>query len=363
MCGPRRIGRIAAALALLAIGCGRQTGNPSPLPPSSKSMAPAPSKPKSAKVDVNQAMSQAKQAFRVGNLAATELLVNDVLVADPSHREGLLLSATLAQRQAQESSRPANSPLFLKSVETMRKLIATYPTLTDEERVIAGTAFYNAACTHAIEGDSAQAVEALQEAFKIGFNRVDLLDTDDELDPLRRLPEFERLQKTVERAHVVSQLARNKEKALSFDFALPDLSGKTVRRADIKAKLLAVHLWGTWCVPARKEIPQLNALQKQFGEEGFAVVGIAFEGSEGDAAKQSVRTFHEQHEVEFTSLMGDEATLAKVPEFAGFPTLLFLDSAGKVRYRVSGYLPFTALETLVTALLDDLNAPAPAPPK
>ena len=359
---PRRL--IPALIATLVIGCSRPTKTPSTAPGNTPSTAPGrpfPAAPKvAAKIDAPKVIGQARRALQAGNLSAAELLVGDVLAAEPLNRAGLLLAATVAQRQAQEATRPNNSPLFLKSAEAVRTLVTTYTTLTDEEKTVAGTTLYNAACTLSLDGEGARAVETLIEAFKAGFGRIDLLDTDDELDPLRKLPEFQGLQKTVERAHVLTQLAHNKDMTFPFDFALPDVDGKTVRLADFKGKVTLLQFWGTWCVPSRKQVPHLIALEKQFGDEGFAVVSIAYESGEGNAAKRAVRTFDEQHEVEYPSLIGDDATLARIPDFAGFPTTLFLDREGKVRYRVTGYLPLAVLETVVTTLLDELKArPAP----
>ena len=55
-------------------------------------------------------------------------------------------------------------------------------------------------------------------------------------------------------------------------FTAPD--GKPMTLADRKGKVLLVNLWATWCAPCRKEMPDLDALQKSHGGDQFEVVAI-----------------------------------------------------------------------------------------
>jgi thiol-disulfide isomerase/thioredoxin len=69
---------------------------------------------------------------------------------------------------------------------------------------------------------------------------------------------------------------------------LPELSfsdgeGKTVRLADFRGRSVLVNLWATWCVPCRKEMPALDALEAKLGGPGFTVVAINLDT--GDSAK------------------------------------------------------------------------------
>ena len=45
--------------------------------------------------------------------------------------------------------------------------------------------------------------------------------------------------------------------------------GQPTTLADFKGKAVLVNLWATWCVPCRKEMPALDALQAQAGRAGL----------------------------------------------------------------------------------------------
>jgi len=53
-----------------------------------------------------------------------------------------------------------------------------------------------------------------------------------------------------------------------------DANGKPLTLADFKGRTVLLNLWATWCVPCRKEMPSLDALQAKLGGEDFQVVAV-----------------------------------------------------------------------------------------
>lgn len=50
--------------------------------------------------------------------------------------------------------------------------------------------------------------------------------------------------------------------------------GQAMTLADLKGKTVLLNLWATWCAPCRKEMPALDALQKEAGDDTFEVVAV-----------------------------------------------------------------------------------------
>ncbi len=57
--------------------------------------------------------------------------------------------------------------------------------------------WYNLACVRAVLGEKPEAVEALAKSIELGFNNTELLETDTDLDPLRKRDDFKALLATV----------------------------------------------------------------------------------------------------------------------------------------------------------------------
>jgi thiol-disulfide isomerase/thioredoxin len=86
----------------------------------------------------------------------------------------------------------------------------------------------------------------------------------------------------VETARRMAPLARGEVAALAIAQApktLPllsfkDASGAEKTLADWRGRTVLLNLWATWCVPCRKEMPALDALQAKLGGPGFEVVSV-----------------------------------------------------------------------------------------
>src|SRR5207237_2073626 len=87
------------------------------------------------------------------------------------------------------------------------------------------------------------------------------------------------------------------------EFELASLDGKKVRLSDFRGKAVLLNFWATWCQPCRIEMPWFEALQKQYGPQGFQVLGIAVD----DASKEDIAKFAKDIGVNYPILPGNKA--------------------------------------------------------
>jgi len=58
------------------------------------------------------------------------------------------------------------------------------------------------------------------------------------------------------------------------DLAFKDASGRELKLADWRGRTVLLNLWATWCVPCRREMPALDALQALLGGADFDVIAV-----------------------------------------------------------------------------------------
>jgi thiol-disulfide isomerase/thioredoxin len=69
------------------------------------------------------------------------------------------------------------------------------------------------------------------------------------------------------------------------DLAFQDSAGKPKTLADWRGRTVLLNLWATWCVPCRKEMPSLDALQSKLGGPNFEVVTVNIDTRDADKPK------------------------------------------------------------------------------
>jgi thiol-disulfide isomerase/thioredoxin len=58
------------------------------------------------------------------------------------------------------------------------------------------------------------------------------------------------------------------------DLSFRDAAGRDHTLKDWRGRTVLLNLWATWCVPCRKEMPVLDALQTKLGGDTFDVVAV-----------------------------------------------------------------------------------------
>lgn len=133
-------------------------------------------------------------------------------------------------------------------------------------------------------------------------------------------------------------------KSRAPDFALPALDGKTVNLKDLRSKVVLLNFWATWCPPCKAEMPDLDALQRQYGEaRDFVVLGVDMEE---DA--ETVRQFVEQYKLSFPIVLdGDGNVTGQLFGVRGLPMTFIIDREGMIRDAWNGQI---APEAMVARL-------------
>ncbi|MBB93635.1 MAG: thioredoxin [Rhodobacteraceae bacterium] len=115
-------------------------------------------------------------------------------------------------------------------------------------------------------------------------------------------------------------------------FALEDGGGEG-RLADYEGKYILLNFWATWCAPCRKEMPQLSALQADFGGEAFEVVTLAT----GRNSPAGIKKFFTEAGVDNLPRHQDpKQALAREMAVLGLPITVLIDPEGQEIARLRG---------------------------
>jgi thiol-disulfide isomerase/thioredoxin len=119
---------------------------------------------------------------------------------------------------------------------------------------------------------------------------------------------------------------------LAPDFDLPSLDGKNLKLSGLRGKAVLLNFWATYCGPCKIEMPWFVELQKEYGPQGFQIVGVAMD----DASTEDIAKFTRELGVNYPILIGKEAVGESYGGVGVLPTTFFLDRDGKVIAREFG---------------------------
>jgi len=130
------------------------------------------------------------------------------------------------------------------------------------------------------------------------------------------------------RGEVAAVSVANAPKSLPL-LAFKDGGGAAKSLADWRGRTVLVNLWATWCVPCRKEMPALDALQAKLGGTDFEVVSINIDTRDTDKPKDWLRNVG-IHELAYYADNSAKVfqDLKVAGKAFGMPTTLIVDRNG-----------------------------------
>jgi thiol-disulfide isomerase/thioredoxin len=115
-------------------------------------------------------------------------------------------------------------------------------------------------------------------------------------------------------------------------FRLASLDGVDVGPADFAGKVVLVDFWATWCVPCHAQAEVLKGIYPRLdGAVEFLAVDVGEE-------EARVRGFVDKRPFPYPVLLDPSAEVADALGVTGLPTLMILDTEGRVSYLDSGVL-------------------------
>ena len=126
------------------------------------------------------------------------------------------------------------------------------------------------------------------------------------------------------------------------DFTLSDLNGKSFALSALRGKVVIVNFWATWCPPCRAEMPSMELLHRELGDEGLVLLAVNIEKD----GRQTVSKFLATSPHSFPVLLDDQEEIQKRYGVYKFPESFVIRKDGVIDDKVVGAIDWAHPQTI-----------------
>ena len=119
-------------------------------------------------------------------------------------------------------------------------------------------------------------------------------------------------------------------------FTVVTIDGKTLSSASLAGTAYIINFFASWCPPCRSEIPDMVALQNQYGRKGFTFIGVAVNETE-----PTIKLFIKKNQITYPVVMANEQIVNAFSRYVdggirAIPTSFVVNSSGRITQVVTG---------------------------
>lgn len=131
-------------------------------------------------------------------------------------------------------------------------------------------------------------------------------------------------------------------------FSLVSMDGEEIALEDYRGKVVFINFWATWCAPCRVEIPDFISLQKEYGDRGLQIIGVALD----EEGFEAVRPYAGEMGINYPIVLDDYTLGNRMGGVYAIPSTYMIDKNGIIRGRKIGYFPEEEMREKLQRLLE-----------
>lgn len=133
------------------------------------------------------------------------------------------------------------------------------------------------------------------------------------------------------------------------DFTLETLAGDTLSLSGQRGAPVIINFWASWCPPCRAEMPAMQAIYNDYGEQ---IVLLAVNATRQDNLGD-IRDFVADYSLTFPILLDADGSAYQQYGIISLPTTFFIDADGIIReVVVGGPMTEAGLRVRIESLLE-----------
>ncbi len=125
------------------------------------------------------------------------------------------------------------------------------------------------------------------------------------------------------------------------EFEVNDLDGGLARLSDHEGEVVLVNIWATWCLPCLIEMPSMERLYQEIGEDGFEIMAVSIDAELGgfDLAGRpggDIQVFADSLGLTFPMLHDPSGGIERAYRTTGVPETFLIGRDGIIYKKVAG---------------------------
>lgn len=157
----------------------------------------------------------------------------------------------------------------------------------------------------------------------------------------------ERNANNTEESEIINEEKNNDKSAVNF--TLLDQYGKEHTLSEYKGKTVFLNFWATWCPPCRGEMPDIEEVYKEYGEnnDDIIILGVASPNLGREGSEEDIIKFLNENNYTFPVIMDFGGELVYKYKITGFPTTFIINTEGNIEQKVVGALEKDIMKKLI----------------
>ncbi|KMT22100.1 cytochrome c biogenesis protein/redoxin [Clostridium cylindrosporum] len=146
--------------------------------------------------------------------------------------------------------------------------------------------------------------------------------------------------------------SKEEDKDVAPDFTLTDQYGKTHTLSDYKGKTVFLNFWATWCPPCKEEMPSIEKVYKEYGENkgDVIILGATFPEIFKERDEEYITNFLKENNYTFPVVFDSEFELGESYYINAFPTTFIIDKEGNIKHFSPGAMDETTMKQLIESV-------------
>lgn len=137
---------------------------------------------------------------------------------------------------------------------------------------------------------------------------------------------------------------------MASDFSWYDSEGKQVSLNSLKGKTVLINFWATWCGPCKEELPDIEAVSKEYASKGFVVIGVSED--RGDGLLHDVSGFAARHGLTYQIVVDNDNIANAYGNINAIPTSFLINKDGQIAQKWIGVRDKSFFKSTVEKYLD-----------